>query len=131
MTSANDREEIRLLVSRINETWLRGRPEEVKEFLHPDIVVKGPSLQEAGRGRDACVQGYKDFISQATIQEFKASEAAIEVWENTAIASYSWEMTYHMKGENYHDFGHEVFVFARIDGKWLGVWRALLLSPKS
>ncbi len=36
----NDREELRLLLSKINEAWLKGRPEELNEYFHSDMVIK-------------------------------------------------------------------------------------------
>jgi hypothetical protein len=130
-TQGNEREEVRLLLSKINQAWLKGRLEELNDFFHDDMVIKGPELQEMGRGKDVCVGSYKDFISQAVVQEFKESDAAIDVWGSTAVASYSWEMTYQMKGQNYRESGRDIFVFARDDAGWRAVWRAVLLSPQA
>jgi len=126
---ADERNEIRVLLGKISAAWRQGRPDELAEYFHEDMVIRGPELQEMGRGRDVCVGSYKDFISQATVQEMKESDAEIDVWGNTAVASYAWEMHYQMGGASYQESGHDLFVFKRDGRKWLAVWRAVLVSP--
>ncbi|HMD97060.1 MAG TPA: nuclear transport factor 2 family protein [Terriglobia bacterium] len=126
---ADEREETRTLLVKISAAWRQGRLEEVAEYFHDDMVIRGPELQEMGRGREVCVGSYKDFISQATAQELKESDAEIDVWGNAAVASYAWEMHYEMGGASYHESGRDLFVFKRDGGKWLAVWRAVLVSP--
>jgi hypothetical protein len=130
----NDRDEIRLLLGKINDAWLKGIPDELPRVLgecfHDDMVVKGPDFQEAGRGKEACIRSYEDFLRQATVRECRLSEAAIDLSGNAAVATYSWEMTYGLGGQDYHESGHDLFVFTREDGKWLAVWRAVLVSPR-
>ncbi|MGO9273608.1 MAG: nuclear transport factor 2 family protein [Terriglobia bacterium] len=127
----DERDEIRMLLGKISAAWRQGRPEELGEYFHDDMVIRGSALQEAGRGRDVCVGSYKDFLSQAKVQELKESDAEIDVWGTTAVASYAWEMQYEMGGESYHESGRDLFVLTRQEGKWLAVWRAVLVSPRA
>jgi hypothetical protein len=66
---ANDHDEVRLLLGRINDAWLKGRPEDLASALndcfHNDIVIKGPDFQELGRSKELCVKSYEDFLRQA------------------------------------------------------------------
>jgi ketosteroid isomerase-like protein len=126
---AGEREEILTLLGRISAAWREGRMEELAEYFHDDMVIRGPQLQEMGRGRHICVGSYKDFIAQATVLELKESDAEIDVWGDTAVASYAWEMKYEMGGASYHESGRDLFVLKRDGGKWLAVWRAVLVSP--
>src|SRR5258708_17848010 len=48
--------EITLLLRKINDAWLTGNPELLRDFFHDEIVVKGPECQDASRGKEACVQ---------------------------------------------------------------------------
>jgi len=125
----DEREEIRMLLGKISAAWRQGRLEELAEYFHDDMVIRGPELKEMGKGRDVCVGSYKDFLSQAKVQELKESDAEIDVWGTTAVASYAWEMQYEMGGESYHESGRDLFVFTRQEGEWLAVWRAVLVSP--
>jgi len=54
------------------------------------------------------------------VQELKESDAEIDVWGNTAVASYAWEMKYEMGDASYHESGRDLFVFKRDVGKVAG-----------
>ncbi len=88
----NDRKQIRSLLTRINEAWLKGYTEGLNECFHNDVVVKGPDFQEMARGREACVRSYGDFVRLATAREFKASEPVIDLFGNIAVTSCPWEI---------------------------------------
>ena len=130
MTARDDREEIRLLLNKINDAWLKGPPEKLAEALsdcfHDGIVIKGPGFQAMGRGKEPCVKSYVDFVRQARVRSCTLSEPEIDHFGDTAIATYSWEMTYELDGHEYHDSGHDLFVLSRVEGRWLAVWRAML-----
>jgi hypothetical protein len=82
---ASDNEQaIRELLGRINDAWLKGRPEDIPP--EPDVDIFG----------------------------------------DTAIAVYAWNMTYELSGLEYRESGHDVFVFNRDQGRWLAVWRVML-----
>jgi len=126
-----DREEIRQLLERINNAWLKGPPEQIPavlgECFDDRMVVKGPGFQALGSGgKDGCVQSYVDFVRQAAIKECTLSKPDIDVAGDTAVATYSWQMTYALNGEEYRESGVDLFVFAKSAGRWLAVWRAML-----
>jgi hypothetical protein len=127
------KQEIRALLGRINDAWLKGRPEDLPSALDDcfseDMVFVGPSLEVVARGREACVGGYIDFVRAAKIDRCHLSDPAIEVSGGTAVAFYGWEMAYTLNEQEHRESGHDVFVFTRTDGKWHAVWRALLASP--
>ncbi|MGD0695281.1 MAG: nuclear transport factor 2 family protein [Terriglobia bacterium] len=130
VTLQNEQQEIRLLVSKINQAWLKGNLEELKEYFHDDMVIKGPQFKSMGTGgKEACIKSYEDFLRAAKIHDFKESDIQVDVFASTAIATFAWEIKYEMKGQNYHEAGHDVFVFIRDEGKWQAVWRAVLFSP--
>ena len=127
MTSINnDIEEIRNILQKINNAWYSGNPDELNDFFHTDIVMKGPNFQTIAKGRDVCVQSYKDFLAQCTVKDYQQSEPDIDAWGDTAVAIMPWTMTYVLNGEEYTESGFDVFTFARQDGKWLAVWRTLV-----
>jgi len=125
--SAN--EEIKSLLRKINDAWLNGNPDELTEYFHEDMVMKGPDFQTVGKGRETCVQGYKDFLNMAVVKNYEESEPDINAWGNTAVATLPWLMTYELNGQNYTESGHDTFVFTRENGEWLAVWRVLLSKP--
>jgi hypothetical protein len=129
----SSKDEVRAILGKINDAWLKGRPEDLLGALNDCfsenvVFAKGPAFQVVGRSRDACIAGYADFIRAAKIDRCQLSDPAIEVSDGAAVASYAWEMAYTMNGEEHREAGHDLFVFTRADGKWRAVWRALLPS---
>jgi ketosteroid isomerase-like protein len=124
---------IRDLLSRINDAWINQRGQAMTAALNAcfaeDVVMRGPDFVLVGQGRDFAVQSYQDFVRQAEVRKFSLDEPEIDVAGDTAIAQYKWVMTYVLNGEEYTERGHDVFVLARRDEKWLAVWRAML--PKA
>lgn len=125
----NVQEEIRQLLKNINDAWVKGHPEELGEYFHEDMVIVGPGFRGGGRGKRACVESYKDFTSHATIREFKESDHAIDIWSDTAVASYQFEIDYEMNSEEHRDSGYDLFVFVRERGNWRAVWRTIIPLP--
>ena len=132
MTSSggtHDTEEIWELVQRMNDAWAKpGGPEDLASFFREDIVMVHPDFTQRTEGRDACVSSYEDFCKQAAIRDFKISNPGINVFGNTAIATYSYEITYEMGGELFNDTGRDIFVFVREkNDRWLAVWRTMII----
>jgi hypothetical protein len=65
-------DEIRRLLERINDAWLKGRPERIvpalSECFHEEVVMRGPGLAEVGRGREICAKSYEDFVRSAIVR---------------------------------------------------------------
>jgi len=116
------REEIRQLMKNINDAWVRGRSEELEEYFHEDIVFQGRT-----KGRRACVDSYKEFTDHAIIREFKEADLSVDVWNNTAVVTYDFKISYRMGAWDYQDSGQDSFVFVWEGDRWLAVWRMLVL----
>jgi ketosteroid isomerase-like protein len=130
MESAMDRETILLLLTEINTTWLTNAPEEfpalMGELFHESMVIRGPGFQPMGSGRDACIQSYMEFARQARVTAWNLSDTEVDLFGDTAVATYAWKITYEMNGQEHQETGHDVFVFMRAENRWRAVWRAML-----
>jgi hypothetical protein len=124
-TKRNQAEDIERLLKTINQSWLEGRWEDLEDSLHQDMVITAPGLKAGGRGREACIQSYRNFAARAEILDYRESDRAIDVWGDTAVASYRYEMSYRLSDQEHHDTGYDVFVFSRQEGKWRAVWRTI------
>lgn len=131
MTSSDetrDTEEIWQLVQRMNDAWAKpGGPEDLASFFREDIVMVRPDFAQRTEGRDACVASYEDFCKQAAILDLKLSNPGIDVFGDTAIATYAWEIAYEMGGERFNDTGRDIFIFVRENGRWQAVWRTMII----
>lgn len=130
-TADADRRAIRQVVQEINDVWRNGKTADLNRYFHANMVIVGPGCQEFGRGRDACVRSYEEFVRSAVIREYTESEPAIDVWGNTAVASYSWKMAYEQKGTLSREQGHDQFVFTREPDGWRAVWRMVTFGPQT
>ena len=127
-----DREDILLLVVRINQTWLSNPAEQfpalLGECFHEAMVIKGPDFQTMSSGRDACIRSYMDFVGEAKVTAWNLSDTEVDVSGDTAVATYAWKITYERNGQEHRERGHDLFVFVKAEGKWRAVWRAMLPS---
>jgi uncharacterized protein (TIGR02246 family) len=127
-----DRDEVRDVIRRLNQSWLANPPEDIPRAManlwHDDAAIVVLGVQEMARGREACMASYQDFVRQATVEESTLSEPSVDVWGSTAVATARWEMTYALDGERLSESGHETFVLTRTPDGWRIVWRALITT---
>lgn len=132
MPSEESREQILKVIHELNNAWATGHPEELAKFFREDIVMVNPDFTGRSEGRDACIAGYAEFCSQATIHGVAIGEPGIDVFDDTAVTTYSYEVDYEMGGQRFKDKGRDLFVFVREDGTWRAVWRTMIISqPES
>lgn len=127
--TTSDQREVRDVLRAINDAWVGGRPEDVAEWVRGDIVMAFPGFAGRSEGRERFVEGYSEFTTQASIRAFRESNVNVDVWRETAVASYRFEIEYEMGGEPHQDVGHDVFVFTREPEGWRAVWRTMISEP--
>ena len=128
--ASTDRQEILELIEQLNDAWVKGSPEQLSSFFREDIAMVHPDFIHRTEGREACIASYVDFCSQAKVNDFKLGETSIDVIGHTAIATYSYEISYEMGGELFKDTGRDLFVFIREDGRWQAVWRTMIIPQE-
>src|SRR5713226_8717749 len=114
----------------MNDAWVKGEFEQLSSFFREDIAMVHPDFVQRTEGREACVASYMDFARQAAILDFKLGEPSIDVFGNTAVATYAYEISYEMGGERFKDTGRDLFVFIRQNDRWQAVWRTMIISQK-
>ena len=130
MQEGKEHSEIRDLVKKINQAWLTGKVTELNSYFHDEMVIKGPAYQELCRGRAACVTSYEEFLAQAKVLDYKEEKPSVDVFAHSAVAVCPWEMTYELAGKQYRESGHDTLVFTHETGRWLAVWRLMLVEPE-
>lgn len=124
--------EISDVIHQMNNAWANGHPDELERFFHEDIVMVQPDFTNRSAGREACIASYAEFCGAAIIHGLKLGDPGIEVFGDTAIATYSYEIDYEMGGERFSDKGRDIFVFTRSNGQWRAVWRTMIIpQPES
>jgi Domain of unknown function (DUF4440) len=72
------------------------------------------------------LQSYADFVARATIKGYSEEEAAIDLWGDTAVASYRFALAWEMDGQPYYQAGRDLFVLHRENDRWQAVWRTII-----
>jgi uncharacterized protein DUF4440 len=127
--STNDSDMIQQIIKNINQAWLMERFEELDQYLHPEVIYVQPKSAGRLEGRAACVSSYRDFVSQATIREYRDGQAQVNLFGSTAVATYPFHILYELAGESYRENGYDTLVFAKNEGVWRVVWRTIFINP--
>lgn len=126
---SEDRAAISELVKKINGAWRSHQTGALDELFHEDMAIVGPGFVPFAKGRRACVASYEDFLRSAVVHDYSETAPQVEIWGDTAMATYGWEMTYALEGQTHKETGHDAIFFARSGGRWRAVWRAMMPSP--
>ena len=88
-----------------------------------------PGMQGRIAGSDACIAGFVEFLAAAKILDFRESEIRVESWEETALATLRFDITYRMEGRESTEAGHNVWLFHRKPMGWRALWRTQIPIP--
>lgn len=113
------------VVRGINAAWVQNRTEELRDLLHASIVFVSPG-GEAVRGQEACIATYRDFIVRTKVLRFEELAPAVDVFGETAVVTYDFEIFFEYGGTWTTERGSEVFVLVKDGGRWRAVWRTQL-----
>ena len=121
-----DETEVHKTLSAINNAWRNCRTEEMKSYLHPNIVMKLPGFSQDIKGRKALIDGFNEFCTNAQVLEYSESDEQINVIGNCAVVSFKFEMIY--EREKYRDksTGRDLWIFETQGKNWVAVWRTML-----
>jgi hypothetical protein len=88
MTDSIDISVVADAISRINNAWLVGRPNDLTALFHPDMVMALPEFTGHIVGAPACIAGYVDFCNQAAVETYRESDLTIHGAGGAAVVSY-------------------------------------------
>jgi ketosteroid isomerase-like protein len=126
MPDESSRAEVAAAIERINRAWLDRRAADLVPSFHPALTMVLRGFGGRVEGREANVGGFADFCTQATVHEYRERDQQIDVFGNTAVATFAYEMVYERGGQRSRATGRDLWVFARQQGSWLAVWRTML-----
>jgi hypothetical protein len=105
----------------LNDAWTRGNPDDLADYFHERMVAITATDRERLEGRAACVAGWKAFAQAARIHRWEEREPHIELFGDTAIVSYYFDMSFDMGGQAITLGGRDLFTFVRENGRWWAV----------
>jgi hypothetical protein len=123
---------VRAAMDRINTLWRAGEVDDLKGLIDVDVVTTLPQAGVWVKGRDALLDGFRDFCTTATIGAFREDDRRVEVIGDTAVAASRFEMAYERAGQALVATGRDLWMFERRGDVWIAVCRIMLdLDEKS
>ncbi|HEV8535437.1 MAG TPA: nuclear transport factor 2 family protein [Candidatus Limnocylindria bacterium] len=118
-------------VRAINACWTTGRFGDLESLLDKDVVMTGQGMDGPIQGRIAAIDSYSDFMAKARLGSFTERDQRIDVFGDTAVVTYAFDITYQMNERETKESGREAFVLVRREDRWVAVWRTLAVTSSS
>lgn len=115
------KQEIWATLRALNNAWTKGNPDDLREYFHENMVAITATDRQRRMGRAACLAGWKGFAAATTIHHWTESEPDIRLYNDAAVVSYYYDMSFTMGGQRIASQGRDLFFFIRENGRWWAV----------
>lgn len=105
----------------LNDAWTRGNPDDLVNYFHPRMVSVTPVDRHRRDGAAACLAGWKGFAESARIHRWQELDPVVQVYGESAVVAYDFDMTCEMGGQEIRMGGRDLFFFVREGGQWWAV----------
>lgn len=105
----------------LNDAWTKGDGKKLVDFFHKDMVAITPTDRNRLEGRENCLTGWLGFLSMATVHHWEEIDPKIQLYANTAVITYYFDMAFETGGQMVKMGGRDLFVFVKENGKWWAV----------
>ena len=105
----------------LNDCWTKADGKDLVQYFHEQMVAITPTDRLRREGRDACVAGWMAFAQCAKIHHWREIDPRIQIFGDTAIVSYYFDMSFDMGGPTLQMGGRDLFTFVKESGKWWAV----------
>lgn len=116
-----DQQAIWRTVRAMNDAWTKGNPDDLVNFFHPNMVAITATDRLRRLGQAECLAGWKSFAKATTIHHWTETEPLIQVYGESAVVSYYFDMAFTMNGQRIQMGGRDLFFFVREHGRWWAV----------
>lgn len=113
--------EIKQFIIEMNVCWTAGNPADLTQYFHPDIVAITPMDELRREGREACIEGWANFAKSYKILSWKERDMDIRVYDNAAVVSYYYDISFEASGAVLQESGRDMFFLIKEDNRWLAV----------
>lgn len=113
------RQEIWNTIRALNDAWTCGNPDDLKNYFHSRMVAFTASDCFYRKGQHSCLNGWKGFAQMAEIHSWVENDPIIEVYGESAVVAYYYDMSCTINGMPYQFTGRDMFFLVRESGLWL------------
>lgn len=132
----DERDAVVATIRRIDDAWLAGDAEAVRDDLHGSVVFV-PTAGSRLEGQDAVIEHLRAIVSGARIRAWTERDLSADVAEATAVVRYRYELERDLgeqaerdPGEHADpDIGLLVWVLTRTHDRWRAAWRMTIHHP--
>ena len=118
MTTDAQKEEVWSFVRAMNDAWTKEKGERLAEYFHPRVVAITPVDRFRLKGAGSCIEGWQGFAQSSTIHSWRADDPDIELFGDTAVVTYYYEMDVTMGGNRMNLTGRDMLVVKMEAGRW-------------
>jgi len=108
---------------RLNALWLENDYDALATFFHPRAVLLTPGAERSIVGREAIVDGYRQFGSMGKVHEFAVKRVEVHTYAALALCHLRFEIDYEINQQHFRESGTEVYVLSKTEQDWQVVWR--------
>lgn len=107
----------------MDRCWQDGRFDDLKDYLHEDVVIVAPGGGARTAGIAAAIESYHEFMGRSAVTRYETSDIIVTERGDTAIIEYRWAMDWTSDGTAHTADGREILVLNRSGEEWKAVWR--------
>jgi hypothetical protein len=111
-------QEVWKTVLELNDCWTKGDGSRLVDYFHPRMVAITPTTRERIFGQKACVAGWMEFAKTAKTHYLKEIDPQIELFGNTAVVTYDFDMSFDMHGQTITMSGRDMLTLVKENDKW-------------
>jgi hypothetical protein len=115
------KEEVWQKIQSMNRSWtIDGKPDELKNYFHYNMVVLNPSENKRIEGREACVAAWKNFCEEVKINSWEEIDPLVQLYceGKCAVVTYYWDMSYNTGGKTIKIGGRDMLTLVNENGRW-------------
>jgi hypothetical protein len=120
---------IRSVLARIEAAWRQKKFDALEECFDESAVIVGPNCAEYAVGGHACAESYREFACNASVHDYSESEHKLRTWPDSAVYTFTWQMTYERENGPKLESGTDQLVLGRFGAHWRVLFRYIYFAP--
>jgi ketosteroid isomerase-like protein len=123
---------IRTVLSRLDAAWRDKNFDGLEDCFDENAIIVGPTYAtQYATGRGACADSYREFARNPAIIKYVESNRELHTWPDTAVYTFSWEITFQLGHGPQRESGTDQLVLSRYGDVWKVVFRYIYFAPSS
>jgi hypothetical protein len=108
-------------VQALNRCWTSGRPEDLREYFHEEMVAITPADRLPLVGREACVEAWSAYARSTRILSWETSGERVRIYGDAAVVTYRYAMRCERGGREFRPAGRDMMVLVKTGDRWVVV----------